>query len=133
MIRHRPSDAICAPRRATGSLDVSNTESASATLRTTPSTSVAPDRSQNQAPPGQRVSLYARDLPGARMLAVSPGGHVLVSLSRAGQVVMLRQFAGLEHGTIAELLGVSRGTIDRDWRFALAWLHREIEGGGGRP
>ena len=47
---------------------------------------------------------------------------------RASEVVLLRQFAGLTNPVIAELLDVSRGTIDRDWRFALAWLHKALEG-----
>jgi DNA-directed RNA polymerase specialized sigma24 family protein len=44
------------------------------------------------------------------------------------EVVMLRQFAGLTNPAIAEVIGVSRGTVDRDWRFALAWLHKEMNG-----
>ena len=29
---------------------------------------------------------------------------------------------------VAELLGVARGTVQNDWAFARAWLHREIFG-----
>ena len=47
---------------------------------------------------------------------------------RVSEVVMLRQFAGLTNPAIAEVIGVSRGTVDRDWRFALAWLHKEMNG-----
>ncbi len=46
---------------------------------------------------------------------------------RTNEVVMLRQFAGLSHRAIAEVLDVSRGTVDREWTFALAWLHKELE------
>jgi RNA polymerase sigma factor (TIGR02999 family) len=45
------------------------------------------------------------------------------------RIVELRFFAGLEQGEIAELLGVSERTIERNWRFARAWLLREIEAG----
>ncbi|MFY9343188.1 MAG: ECF-type sigma factor [Planctomycetota bacterium] len=41
---------------------------------------------------------------------------------RKHELVLLRYFAGLEHQQIAELLGVSLRTVERDWRFARAWL-----------
>jgi RNA polymerase sigma factor (TIGR02999 family) len=41
---------------------------------------------------------------------------------RAAQVVELHFFAGLELGQVAAALGVTRRTIDRDWRFARAFL-----------
>jgi RNA polymerase sigma factor (sigma-70 family) len=41
---------------------------------------------------------------------------------RKHELVLLRYFAGLEHQEIAELLGVSLRTVERDWRFARAWL-----------
>ena len=52
---------------------------------------------------------------------------------RQAQVVELRFFGGLTteetvevlHGTSA---GVSSRTVERDWRFARAWLHKEIAG-----
>ena len=47
---------------------------------------------------------------------------------RTSEVVMLRQFAGLSHREIARILEISRGTVDREWTFALAWLHKELEG-----
>lgn len=46
--------------------------------------------------------------------------------ARAAQVVELHYFAGLEFGPIAELLGVSERTVQRDWRGARAWLQREL-------
>ncbi len=45
---------------------------------------------------------------------------------RAGDVVMLRFFAGLDVEETARTLGVSAATIDRDWKYAKAWLYREI-------
>ena len=42
--------------------------------------------------------------------------------ARKHELVLLRYFAGLEHQEIAELLGVSLRTVERDWRFARARL-----------
>ena len=46
--------------------------------------------------------------------------------ARAAQVVELHYFAGLPIERIAELLGASTRTIDRDWRYARAFLHAEF-------
>lgn len=46
--------------------------------------------------------------------------------ARAAQVVELSYFAGLTHPEIAELLGTTTRTVERDWRFARAWLHRAL-------
>ena len=45
---------------------------------------------------------------------------------RRAQVVEYRFFGGLSHEEIAEVLGVSVPTVQRDWRFARAWLAREL-------
>lgn len=45
-----------------------------------------------------------------------------------GKVVDLRFFGGLSIGEAAEVLAVSTSTIDRSWRFAKAWLMRELDG-----
>ena len=45
---------------------------------------------------------------------------------RTYEVVSLRFFAGLEHKQIAKELGVSLSTVDREWRFARAWLKKEL-------
>jgi RNA polymerase sigma factor (TIGR02999 family) len=45
---------------------------------------------------------------------------------RAEQVVEMRYFAGLSLEQVAETLGVARRTIDRDWRFARAFLHDQL-------
>ncbi len=45
---------------------------------------------------------------------------------RKGRVVELRFFAGLTLDETAEVLGVTRATISRDWRGAKAWLAREL-------
>jgi RNA polymerase sigma factor (TIGR02999 family) len=48
---------------------------------------------------------------------------------RQAAVVTLRFFGGLEIEQIAEVLGVSKRTVDYDWLHARAWLLRELAGG----
>jgi RNA polymerase sigma factor (TIGR02999 family) len=45
---------------------------------------------------------------------------------RAARVVELRYLAGLSLEQTADALGLSRPTIDRDWRFARAFLHARL-------
>lgn len=46
--------------------------------------------------------------------------------NRQSRVVELKFFGGLGHKEIAEVLNVSIQTVQRDWRFARAWLTREL-------
>jgi RNA polymerase sigma-70 factor, ECF subfamily len=46
--------------------------------------------------------------------------------SRRSRIVELRFFGGLSIEETAEVLGVSPGTVMRDWTLAKAWLRREI-------
>jgi RNA polymerase sigma factor (TIGR02999 family) len=48
--------------------------------------------------------------------------------ARAAQVVELHYFAGLPLERVAELTGTSRRTVDRDWRYARAFLATHMEG-----
>lgn len=43
--------------------------------------------------------------------------------ARAARVIELRYFAGLSPDEVARALGLTRRTIDRDWRFARVFLH----------
>ncbi len=55
----------------------------------------------------------------------------LVELSpRSSQLVDLHYFAGLSLDEAASALGISASTAKREWRFAKAWLRRELEGRG---
>jgi|SRR5215813_1726425 len=45
---------------------------------------------------------------------------------RKSQIVELRFFGGLNIDETAEVLGVSPGTVMRDWTMAKAWLRREM-------
>ncbi len=47
--------------------------------------------------------------------------------SRKAQVVELKYFGGLNHDEIAEVLKVSTVTVRRDWIFAKAWLHNQLQ------
>jgi RNA polymerase sigma factor (TIGR02999 family) len=46
------------------------------------------------------------------------------------RVVELRFFGGLSIEETARVLKVSDSTVERDWKFARAWLAREIDPGG---
>lgn len=57
---------------------------------------------------------------------------------RQAQVVELRFFGGLTTEETVEVLNgssmdVSSRTVERDWRFARAWLHKAMAGGLGDP
>lgn len=43
-------------------------------------------------------------------------------------IVECHFFIGLKFKEIAELLGISTATVERDWRFARTWLKREMTG-----
>jgi RNA polymerase sigma-70 factor, ECF subfamily len=46
-----------------------------------------------------------------------------------GRVIELRYFGGLTLEETAEVLGVSRATVIREWRMAKAWLYGELKKG----
>ena len=48
---------------------------------------------------------------------------------RKGRIVELKFFGGLTTTEIAENLGLSVATVERDWKFARAWLYRAMAGG----
>lgn len=48
---------------------------------------------------------------------------------RAARVVELRYFAGLSHEQVAQTLQLTRRTVDRDWRFARAFLQATLSKG----
>ena len=47
---------------------------------------------------------------------------------RMGQIVELKFFGGLTIEEIAETVQISRATVERDWKFARAWLYDAISG-----
>ncbi|USN99468.1 MAG: sigma-70 family RNA polymerase sigma factor [Phycisphaeraceae bacterium] len=64
------------------------------------------------------------------LLALDDALDRLAALNeRQGRTVVLLYYGGLTQEQAAELLGVSTRTVERDWRFAKAWLQRELEQG----
>ncbi len=47
---------------------------------------------------------------------------------RPAEVVVMRFFGGLSSEEAAEALGVTTRTVERDWRYARAWLHKALSG-----
>jgi RNA polymerase sigma factor (sigma-70 family) len=45
---------------------------------------------------------------------------------RKAKIVEYRYFGGFTLEEIAELVGVSQSTVEREWRLARAWLKREM-------
>ena len=45
---------------------------------------------------------------------------------RKAEVVTLHMVCGWELGRVAEAVGVSLATVERDWRFAKAWIRKEM-------
>ena len=78
-----------------------------------------------------RVSLSEADgiadQKSAEIMAVDEALSRLAGLDpRKGQIVELRYFGGLSVEECAQLLGVSSRTVKREWRWAKAWLYREL-------
>jgi RNA polymerase sigma factor (TIGR02999 family) len=69
------------------------------------------------APEGQCHDVVALDEALARLEHHDPD---------AARLVKLRYFGGLSHQEAAEALGISRGTADRLWALARAWLFRRL-------
>ena len=67
------------------------------------------------------IDLIALDQALEKLAALDP---------RQARVVELRFFGGLEVEEMADVLEVSPATVKRDWRFARAFLQRELEQGG---
>src|SRR6185295_7276665 len=63
----------------------------------------------------------------AELVALDEALKALSNLyPRRSKVVELRYFGGLNNKEASEILNVSETTIERDWRFARAWLFREM-------
>lgn len=89
--------------------------------------------------PMQRVSLDAVDRGAEGGLDTDPEQILMLddALRRleeedrqAADVVRLRYYAGLSVADTAAALGVSPSTVDREWAYARARLHRWIQEGG---
>jgi len=45
---------------------------------------------------------------------------------RKAELVKLRYFIGMTGEEVADAMGISLATVNRDWAYARAWLFREI-------
>lgn len=46
---------------------------------------------------------------------------------RSSKIVELRYFTGLTIEETADILNISAGTVKKEWKFAKAWLYKEIQ------
>ena len=81
---------------------------------------------------GERLSLTVAELadaPGADLDLIDLDA-ALAELGAAkpdhAQVIEMRFFGGMTAAEAAEVLGVTERTVERRWRFARAWLYREL-------
>ena len=79
----------------------------------------------------QRVPLeqvdIMQDLDPERLLHINEALDRLAAQDRVkAELVKLRFFGGLQNNEIAQVLGVSERTVERNWRFAKAWLAAEL-------
>ena len=85
----------------------------------------------------ERVSLSLVEAPSGGpdldLVALDDALQRLTALdARKARVVELRFFGGLKMDEVAEALGISLATVEREWSFARAWLYDAIEGSGDR-
>src|SRR6185369_8821842 len=82
---------------------------------------------------GGQIRLNIEDV---EIAAVTPEDHVLLidealkqleaESPEEARVVMLKFFGGLTNDEVAESLGVSRRTVDRQWAVAKVWMFQQI-------
>ena len=71
--------------------------------------------------------IFAATYSPEQLLALDQALDRLAELDeRLPRVVEMRFFAGLKEKEIAEVLGTSERTIQRDWARARAWLYKEL-------
>ena len=80
---------------------------------------------------GQRVPLdkieLAYGFPSDELLALNEAiARLELESPEKSKVVQLRFFVGMTHEEVAEALGISAVTARRHWRYARAWLRREM-------
>jgi RNA polymerase sigma factor (TIGR02999 family) len=77
------------------------------------------------------VAVAATDLGLEDVLSVDASIRALeAEHPRKAQIVVMRYFGGLSEEDIAAALGVTTRTVEREWRFARAWLHDHLLRGG---
>lgn len=89
-----------------------------------PALSLDEGRDLDQLRAGSRLTFEALDDLDLALQKMEAQEH----LSRLCETVELLFFAELTQDQAAEVLGVSKGTVRRDWEFAKAWLQQEMKG-----
>lgn len=97
------------------------------------------ERARRKAASKRKGSIDHEELDESRIQLQAPADEILAvneALKRlAGQepavaeIVKMRYFVGMTVPEIADSLNVSVSTVERQWRFARAWLRAEIKGG----
>ena len=63
------------------------------------------------------------------VIAIDDALNDLATLDpRQAKIVELRFFGGMTNEEVADFLGVSRATVDRQWRAVKAWLRSQLQG-----
>jgi RNA polymerase sigma factor (sigma-70 family) len=75
------------------------------------------DEAMATAEPERDVDLLALDEALTSLAVIDP---------RGARIIELRFFSGLTLEETAEVLGISPGTVKRDWSASRAWLYREM-------
>ena len=66
------------------------------------------------------------------LVALQEGLEELAKLDeQKSRIVELRFLGGLNILEVAKVLSISHATVERQWRFARAWLHQRITEGDG--
>ena len=78
------------------------------------------------------------DIEGLDLVATSPDDKVLLMDEALEQlrtqdpekarIVVMKFFGGLTNQEVAENLGVTERTVERQWAYAKAWLFQKIRG-----
>jgi RNA polymerase sigma factor (TIGR02999 family) len=89
-------------------------------------------RSASKRDGGHRIALEdVGDLPVSGDEELVALDDALAQLSRVderqGEIVQMKFFGGLSAPEIAEVLGISLATVERDWATARIWLRREMK------
>jgi RNA polymerase sigma-70 factor (ECF subfamily) len=92
-------------------------------------------RGANKRDGGYRIDievLMGMQLNGdAELVALDDALNELARIDeRQAKIVEMKFFGGLSAAEIAEVLGLSRATVDRDWATARVWLHQQVSRAG---
>ena len=79
-------------------------------------------------PPPEEETARANPAPARRPYGRRGSRITLRTIALVYVALLVRFFGGMEISDIAEVLQINARTVDRDWQFAKAWLHRELGG-----